>query len=94
MGNKESDKEFNFRMDFITEVEKSTEKEDGSMVTTVGMIPDPKRYKTVEVDGEIVYEDKFTGYKIPLNMLEKIKFQQNAPVWYTPPKQEDYCSYL
>lgn len=94
MDSKESDKNFDFRMDFIQEVVKSTEKEDGSMIATIRLIPDPKRYKTVEVDGEIIYEDRFTGYKIPLNALEKIKYQQNTPVYYSPPKQEDYCSYL
>ena len=94
MNNKKIDNKLPFRMDFIQEVEKYTEQEDGSVVFTLKMTLDPKRYETIEINGEIAYKDKFTGYVIPSSELEKMKFQPNAPFYHSPPKQEDYCSYL
>ena len=87
-------KEFEFRMDFIPKVVKFIEQEDGSTVVGIKMILDPKRYETAEIDGEIIYKDKFTGYVIPSSELEKMKTQQNTPIYYSPPKQKDYCSHL
>lgn len=94
MSNEKNKKRSPFRMDFIQEVVKYKELEDGSMVATVKWTLNPKRYETIEINGEIVYKDKFTDYIIPISALEKMKFRQNAPFYCSPPKQEDYCSYL
>jgi len=82
------------RMDFIQNVVKTEKQEDGSMIAMIELIPNPKRYDTIEIEGEIAYKDKFTNYVIPSSALEKTSFMKGAPIYYSPPKQEDYRSYL
>ena len=94
MDDKENKKERPFRMDFIQEVVKSEKQENGSTVLMIEMIPDPKRYDTIEIDGEVAYMDRFTNDVIPMSALKNIKMMHGAPIYYSPPKQGDFCSYL
>ncbi len=83
------------RMDFELNIISNTTNADGSLTAYVEMIPDPNRYEKFEKNGEIFYKDKFTDLVIPLKVLadgwEKC---DGLPIYYSPPKQGDYCEYI
>lgn len=92
--NKEKEKKHPMRMDFIQEIVSSREREDGSVEFKVILTPDPKRYDTIKINGEVAFRDKFTDIVIRESALENMKMMHGAPIFYSPPKQPDYCSYL
>lgn len=85
-----------FRMDFIQEIVSSHKCEDGSVILEVQLKPNPKRYEVIEINGETAFKDKFTNKVIPESVLAKAceKMRHAVPVFYSPAKQLDYCSYL
>ena len=83
-------------MDFIPEVVSSQKCEDGSIMLEVQLKPDPKRHEIIEINGETPFKDKITNKVVPESALAKAckEMKQSIPIFHSPPKQLDYCSYL
>lgn len=92
--NQEKEKKRAMRMDFIHEVVLSRKCKDGTTEFVMKLTPNPKRYDFIEINGEVAFKDRFTGIAIHESALKNIKMMHGAPIFYSPPKQPDYCSYL
>lgn len=82
------------RMDFLTEIVSVKERESGGAEVVMRSIPDPKRYETIQYKDGIAYKDKATGVVIPGSVVEEMTMVPGAPVYYSPPKEQDFCEYI
>lgn len=86
------------RMDFIQKIESFKDNVDGSVTFRAILIPDPKRYEKLVVDGKDVYKDKFTDLIIPVDVIkkacEKVSIENPVPIYFSPPKLENPCDFL
>lgn len=81
------------RMDFVVSI-KSLDKETG--VAEIFLMPNPKRYKTWEENGETWVFDEFDKVKFPLKIMVEAfeKSGGNVPIYYQPPQIEDAGAYV
>lgn len=87
-------KEIPIRMDFIQEIIKIEDNEDGSTTFGVKLTPNPRRYELKTINGEKGYWSEKDNIFIPLDVFKKfVDGLAGTPIYYDPPKENDFLKY-
>ncbi len=78
----------------IDMIQKVISCDDSQGIVRVVLTPDPRRYESFELDGNIYWRDRFLGLVFGREMFEGMSNSaKSAPVYYAPPTVKDFVAY-